>query len=464
LLLSCLPIIGCVVEDGASDELTALSELESRRDLENALRDIVVVQDLQPLEPSPAAETLRSERQALVELGRALAFDKILSGGRDVSCMTCHLPSRGTGDDRRLSMGVGASGLADKRKDGSELPRNAPSLFNLGASSALFWDGRVAVHGGQITSPAGGALTAEMQQVFEFGAISVLPLFPLLSREEMRGFSGNELASKADSDVHGIWAAIMARLGAIPAYVSMFEAAYPGRSFASMNIAHLSNAIAAFLLAEFTFTDSPWDRFLRSNDKSKLSDAQLRGAAIFFSARCRLCHAGSNFSDDAFHNVALAQLGPGLGDGPSGRDDFGRARVAGASCTSLEPTTLQPVPVSCRYAFRTTPLRNVELTAPYGHAGQFDKLEEFISHYSESGTKLHAFASSSELSGTLKGTVLDTAWEILATRDPLLEGVVFDKKVVDDLSAFMKALTDPRARDLQAVVPRSVPSGIKVDQ
>jgi hypothetical protein len=64
----------------------------------------------------------------------------------------------------------------------------------------------------------------------------------------------------------------------------------------------------------------------------------------------------------------------------------------------------------------------------------------------------------------LKGTVLDTAWEILATRDPLLEGVVFDKKVVDDLSAFMKALTDPRARDLQAVVPRSVPSGIKVDQ
>ena len=32
-------------------------------------------------------------RPALVRLGQALAFDKILSGNRDISCMTCHLPS-----------------------------------------------------------------------------------------------------------------------------------------------------------------------------------------------------------------------------------------------------------------------------------------------------------------------------------------------------------------------------------
>ncbi len=37
-------------------------------------------------------------RPELVRLGQALAFDKILSGNRDISCMTCHLPSFGTGD------------------------------------------------------------------------------------------------------------------------------------------------------------------------------------------------------------------------------------------------------------------------------------------------------------------------------------------------------------------------------
>src|SRR6478736_192441 len=50
-------------------------------------------------------------RPALVELGRALAFDKILSGNKDISCMTCHLPGFATGDDRSLSIGQGGTGL-----------------------------------------------------------------------------------------------------------------------------------------------------------------------------------------------------------------------------------------------------------------------------------------------------------------------------------------------------------------
>jgi len=34
-------------------------------------------------------------------------------------------------------------------------------------------------------------------------------------------------------------------------------------------------------------------------------------------------------------------------------------------------------------AFRTPSLRNVELTAPYGHAGQQKSLEEVLRHYNE---------------------------------------------------------------------------------
>lgn len=44
-----------------------------------------------------------------------------------------------------------------------------------------------------------------------------------------------------------------------------------------------------------------------------------------------------------------------------------------------------------RYAFRTPALRNVELTAPYGHDGAIVDLRDFVDHYSESDLKLRSF-------------------------------------------------------------------------
>src|SRR5262249_30737604 len=100
----------------------------------------------------------------------------------------------------------------------------------------------------------------------------------------------------------------------------MFEAAYPGKQFAEMNFAYASNAIAGFLLDQLAFNDSPWDRFLAGNDEA-MTPTQLAGAKDFLTARCSICHNGPAFTDNKFHNVAVAQLGPGEGDGPSGRDD-----------------------------------------------------------------------------------------------------------------------------------------------
>ncbi len=54
-------------------------------------------------------------RPALVQLGRALAFDKVLSGNRDISCMTCHLPVHATGD-----------GAQPLDRPGGERPRPHP--------------------------------------------------------------------------------------------------------------------------------------------------------------------------------------------------------------------------------------------------------------------------------------------------------------------------------------------------
>jgi cytochrome c peroxidase len=80
-------------------------------------------------------------RQGLVRLGRALAFDKILSGNRDIACMTCHLPPFATGDARSLAIGQGATGLGPSRvhPDGVFIPRNAPSLFTCSLSNPSSW-------------------------------------------------------------------------------------------------------------------------------------------------------------------------------------------------------------------------------------------------------------------------------------------------------------------------------------
>jgi cytochrome c peroxidase len=379
-----------------------------------------------------------------------LAFDRVLSGNRDISCMTCHLPSLGTGDGRSLSIGQGASGLGLDRShpSGAFIPRNAPPLFNLHALQSLFWDGRVMRDPqGRFLTPAGEQLTSAMTEVFEFGVVSALGLFPVISREEMRAGRHNELADIPDSDPPAIWRALMRRLGSIAEYRRMFEAAYPGTPFADMSFAHASNAMAGFFLSELTFNDTPWDRFLRGNDRA-LSGAELAGAQTFMTIRCSLCHNGANFTDNQFHNVAVAQFGPGQGDGPLARDDFGRMRVTGL--------------VADRYRFRTTPLRNVTITAPYGHDGAFADLRGFIEHYSESDVKLRGFDGLA-LEPLLRGTLLTNASEILETRDSILFGVVLSDQIVDQLTSFMGALTDPATRNLVRLTPDRVPSGLPVD-
>lgn len=371
--------------------------------------------------------------------------------------MTCHLPGFATGDGRSLSIGQGATGLGSARihPQGAFIPRNAPQLFNLFAVKSLFWDGRIELDArGELATPAKHRVTPEIQTAFEFGGLSALPLFPVLSRSEMRAEDGNELADVRDKNPQQVWRALMRRLGQIPEYRRMFEAAYPGRKFASMNFGHASNAISAFLIDQLAFNDSPWDRFLAGNDAA-MTERQLQGAKNFMSARCSICHNGPALTDNLFHNVAVAQLGPGQGDGLDGRDDFGRERVTG---NRLD-----------RYKFRTPALRNTELTGPYGHDGAYLDLEEFVDHYSESHLKLDGFLLGTDpargrLEALLANTVRQNKDDILATRDVLLEGVVFPRQpVIADVTEFMRALTDPAARNLSHVVPARVPSGLAVD-
>jgi cytochrome c peroxidase len=389
-------------------------------------------------------------RQPLVLLGRDLAFDKILSGGRDISCMTCHMPAFGTGDGKSLSVGQGGIGLGPTREhpNGVFIPRNAPPLFNLANMRRLFWDGRVQMDASGLHTPAGAQVTPEMSAVLEFGPVSALGMFPVTNRAEMRSGTGNELALIADDDFQGIRAGLMKRLGAIGEYRGRFEAAYPGTRFEDMTFAHASNAIAGFIVDQFSTRNSPWDRFLAGNDAA-LTIPQLDGAQTFLTLKCSICHNGATFSDEQFHNVAVAQIGPGQGNGISLRDDFGRMNVTGLP--------------EDKYRFRTTPLRNVELTGPYGHDGSIASLREFVEHYSESDLKLLAF-DPTRLEAPLRLTLVNNSTDVLLQRDSLLAGVVLTDDLVDKLMAYMGALTDDAARNLSRSVPVRVPSGLPVDR
>ena len=146
--------------------------------------------------------------------------------------------------------------------------------------------------------------------------------------------------------------------------------------------------------------------------------------------------------------MAVAQIGPGEGNGIGLNDDFGRFNVTGVA--------------DDRYRFRTTPLRNVELTGPYGHDGSIASLREFVEHYSESDLKLLAF-DPTRLEQPLRLTMVNNRADILLQRDPLLAGVVLTDDLVDKLMAYMSALTDDAARDLSRSVPVRVPSRLPVD-
>src|SRR5256885_16832327 len=76
-----------------------------------------------------------AEEPAVVDLGRALMFDPVLSGNRDVACATCHHPSTHEADGLSLAIGTGGPGLGPGRTLGPGrqlVSRNAPSLPNDG--------------------------------------------------------------------------------------------------------------------------------------------------------------------------------------------------------------------------------------------------------------------------------------------------------------------------------------------
>lgn len=425
-------------------------------DLDAELQTVIQAQALTRLDPGPV------QAPALVALGQALYFDKILSGNRDIACATCHHPQEHSGDDLPVSIGTGGVGLGQTRQIGygrSFIPRNAPELFNRGAAEwhTMFWDSRVMLGAdGRFQTPAGDKLPATITTL-----LAAQAMFPVTSADEMRGAAGdldvfgqpNELALIAADDLPAIWQALLNRLLAIPGYQALFAAAYPDVPLPELEFAHAANAIAAFEIEAYTFYHTPWYQYLEG-DLAALPDEAKAGALLFFGeAGCSGCHSGPLFTDQLHHNLAVPQVGPGKGD--EAPLDFGRFRETGD--------------LADKFAFRTPPLHNVAISGPWLHNGAFSTLEAVIEHHLDPEKSLREYDTAVHLPPDLRGTfqndpaLLD---ELLQTVDPQLAPTRnLSSREVQQLIAFLEALTDPgMAEKVAYLVPTAVPSGLSVDE
>ncbi len=431
--------------------LTSCKPTES---VDEQLQNMIAEQNITAFDPGPAQDP------AKVALGQMLYFDKELSGNRDIACATCHHPTQGSSDHLPVSIGTGGIGLGLDRQIGFDrnfIPRNAPDIFNRGASewTSMFWDSRISLNSAnEFLSPAGDKLPDGLDNV-----LAVQAMFPVTSGDEMRGVHGdedtngqpNELAILEAGDLPAVWDGLMDRVLSHPEYRAAFQAAYPDIPQEELGFQHAANAIAAFEIDAYTFTQSPWLQYLNGNT-SALSDEAKLGAVLFYGdANCASCHSGPLFTDQQHHNIATPQVGPGKGD--ESPLDFGRFRETG------NPQD--------KYAFRTPPLHNVAASGPWMHDGAYQDLKAVILHHLAPEAALTTYEPSAHLLPALQDTfqnnpaLLEDMLYHLDTKLAPARGM--SESEINALVAFMEALTDPAVFELDYLQPASVPSGLPVE-
>lgn len=399
------------------------------------------------------------------KIGQLLFFDPILSGNRNIACATCHHPQMGSGDGLSLGIGEGGEGLGRDRTPGEgdarivkRIPRNAPALWNLGAKeiSILFHDGRLSfsdIYENGFDSPAQEWLPEGLDSI-----LSAQALFPMTAEFEMAGNpKENQIAGAVYDRIDNVWPIVAKRVRVIPEYADMFVAAFDDVDQAlDINITHVVNAIAAFETHEFTSFDSPFDAYL-GGDETALNAEQKAGMALFYGkAECSSCHSGKLLSDQQFHALMLPHFGPGKTRqwDPVVRD-VGRM---GAS-DRLEDA----------YRFRTPMLRNVALTAPYGHNGAYDDLEAMVRHHLNPRAAFEAWDTNNAV--LPKVPWLEKAdfrpfddkreRQRLSARADIEEIVLTDAEVAQ-VVAFLHSLTGTASVKGRMGVPERVPSGLEV--
>ncbi len=206
---------------------------------------VVEINDAYPITP------------ALVDLGKRLFFENILSSDSSISCGTCHKQEFAFADNRDISPGV----------HGNLGTRNAQALQNLSWAKTFFRDGTIR-------------------------SLHLVSLAPL----------------DTDFEMNMTHLEMLDRLQKHEAYPKLFQDIF-NEPISEKNTVY---ALVAFMRTLISH-QSPYDAFV-TGDSSALSDSQLRGLSLFNGkALCSTCHVGINFSDENYHNIGLHETYPDNG-------------------------------------------------------------------------------------------------------------------------------------------------------
>ena len=328
-----------------------------------------------------------------IALGKKLFEDKRFSTTGEVSCATCHDEKKAF-TDSPLKVSEGINKLTGTR--------NAPTVINSAYFVTQFWDGR---------SPD----------------LEDQALHPFTNPVEM-GLANHEPILKiCRSD---------------PEYKAAFKAVF-GKSGAGITMTEVTRAIAAFERTQIS-GNSPFDRWYFGGEAGALTEAQKRGFALFINeGRCVSCHVVEQtqaiFTDNRFHNVGVG-INDIQGEVPGLAKAFLKAEATASEVdvkvlTDARTSELGRFAVSRGFddvgSFKTPTLRNVAVTAPYMHDGSKKTLRDVMVHYNNGGATNEGDSVNDFLAGGIRPLNLTD-------------------EQIDDLVAFMEALTSPEYADLAA--------------
>lgn len=337
------------------------------------------------LPPVPVPDD-NPQSAAKIALGEKLFNDVRFSTTKEVSCATCHAEEKAF-TDGPLSVSEGINKLTGTR--------NSPTVINSAYSETMFWDGR---------SPS----------------LEDQALHPFTNPVEM-GLKDHE--------------PILKIVRTDPDYVKAFEKVFK-KSGKGITMTEVTQAIAAF---ERTVVsgNSPFDRYQYGGEYDAMTPAQIRGLDLFVDkARCVSCHVIEQtqaiFTDNRFHNIGQG-INDIQADVPKLAKEFLKAEATLSEVdvkvlSDAKTSELGRFAVTRRVdelgAFKTPTLRNIAVTAPYMHDGKLKTLKEVVEHYNNGGTNEEGDSVNDFLSGGIRPLDLS-------------------EEEIDDLVAFMEALTSP---------------------
>ncbi len=368
---------------------------------------------------SPSGNVLSqtTKLSTVAALGEMIFKDTSLSGSGRMSCATCHNPDNAYAGADGRAVPLGGSSLDQPGF------RNAPSLrylsFNPGFSFAS--DG----------TPTGG-----FNRDGRAADLSQQARRPFLAAHEMANPAVGDVIDKLRRAT----------------YADDFKRVFGADIFSRPDDAfdRVTFALAQYQKDDPDFHpfDSKYDFFLAG--RAKLTDAELRGLALFNAAdkgNCAACHPSAKsrdgslplFTDFTFDNIGVPRNGEIPATADPGYYDTG---ICGPDRQDL--TTRQDL---CG-AFKVPTLRNIDMTPPYFHNGRFKTLKEVLGFYVRRDTNPEEWYPKNpdgsirkfdDLPIQLRGNV-NTA-EGTYNRRPGMAPALNESEI-DDVIAFLKTLND----------------------